>query len=135
MSPDGTQLLDAETEHMKQRGIVYEYPKGGTLYSRNYSTEGNKLYRRNGYYYLLHIEFLDGGNGAGTYVYRSRNLYGTKADGSPGTPGDIGTYEIKRIDPHGNPYRQVLPGQGGLVDTPDGRWYLSLIHISEPTRP
>ena len=46
MSPDGTQLLDAETEHMKQRGIVYEYPKGGTLYSRNYSTEGNKLYRR-----------------------------------------------------------------------------------------
>ena len=83
---------------MKQRGIVYEYPKGGTLYSRNYSTEGNKLYRRNGYYYLLHIEFLDGGNGAGTYVYRSRNLYGTKADGSPGTPGDIGTYEIKRID-------------------------------------
>ena len=123
MSPDGTQLLDAETEHMKQRGIVYEYPKGGTLYSRNYSTEGNKLYRRNGYYYLLHIEFLDGGNGAGTYVYRSRNLYGTKADGSPGTPGDIGTYEIKRIDPHGNPYRQVLPGQGGLVDTPDGRWY------------
>ena len=123
MTPDGTQLLDAETEHMKQRDVVYEYPKGGTLYSRNHSTEGNKIYRKNGYYYLLHIEFLDGGNGAGTYIYRSRNLYGTKADGSPGGPGDIGMYEMRRIDPHGAPYRQVLPGQGGLVDTPDGRWY------------
>ena len=123
MTPDGTQLLDAETEHMKQRDVVYEYPKGGTLYSRNHSTEGNKIYRRNGYYYLLHIEFLDGGNGAGTYIYRSRNLYGTKADGSPGGPGDIGMYEMRRIDSHGAPYRQVLPGQGGLVDTPDGRWY------------
>lgn len=87
MTPDGTQLLDADVEHMKVRNIVYEYPKGGTLYSPNYSTEGNKIYKRNGYYYIVHIEFLEGGKGAGTYIYRSKNIYGTKKDGTPGKPG------------------------------------------------
>lgn len=123
MTPDGSQLLDADVEHMKVRNIVYEYPKGGTLYSPNYSTEGNKIYKRNGYYYIVHIEFLEGGKGAGTYIYRSKNIYGTKKDGTPGKPGDIGEYEMRRIDLHGNPYKQELPGQGGFVDTPDGRWF------------
>ena len=123
MSADGLQLLDADVEHMSTPDLVYEYPRGGTLYSRNYSTEGNKLYKRNGYYYLVHIEFLDGGNGAGTYIYRSRHIYGTKKDGTPGGPGDLGEYEKHRIDPHCQPYLQELPGQGGLVDLPDGRWY------------
>lgn len=123
MSSDGLRLLDADVEHMKIRDIVYQYPRGGTLYSPNHSTEGNKLYKRNGYYYIVHIEFLDGGNGAGTYIYRSRNIYGTKPDGSPGRPGDMGEYEMRRIDAYSVPYRQELPGQGGFVDTPDGRWY------------
>lgn len=123
MSSDGFQLLDADVDHMRIRNIIYEYPKGGTLYSRNYSTEGNKMYKRNGYYYIVHIEFLDGGNGAGTYIYRSKCIYGIKKDGTLGRPGDIGEYEIRRIDPHGSPYHQELPGQGGFVDTPDGRWF------------
>lgn len=123
MTYDGCQLLDADVNHMRIRDIVYQYPDGGTLYSRNYSTEGNKIYKRNGYYYILHIEFLDGGNGAGTYIYRSRNLYGTKDDGTAGKPGDIGKYEIRRTDIQRKPYIQELPGQGGMVDTQDGRWF------------
>lgn len=167
MTPDGTQLLDADTDYMNQPGIVYEHDKGGgTLYSPNYSSEGNKIYKRNGYYYLVHIEFA--GPNSGTWVYRSRNIYGTKADGTPGKPGDPGEYEKYRTEPitlttedsarigkavhpvtdqsyallknffKGLSKEQVqefmnkqfdpsnkhfLPGQGGFVDTPDGRWF------------
>jgi len=53
-------------------------------------SEGNKIFKRNGLYYLLHIEFLDKGLGRGTYILRSKNLYGTKPDGTPGGPGDPG---------------------------------------------
>lgn len=123
MTSDGSKLLDADVEHMSQRNIVFQYPKGGTVYSPNFSTEGNKIYQRNGYFYIVHIEFLDGGNGMGTYIYRSKNIYGTNADGTPGVPGKIGKYEMRRIDPYFKHYRQGLPGQGGFVDTPDGRWF------------
>jgi beta-xylosidase len=124
MTPDGTQLLDADTDKMNVADVQYAYPEGGTLYSPFYSTEGNKIYKRNGYYYLIHIEFLNGGNGMGTYVFRSKNIYGTKADGTPGKPGDIGTYEIFKFGPVGpTDADQKIPGQGGLVDTPDDRWF------------
>jgi beta-xylosidase len=123
MTPDGSQLLDADANHMKEKSIVYKYPNGGTVYSPNFSTEGNKIFKRNGYYYINHIEFLDGGHGTGSYVYRSKNIYGTKVDGTPGTPGDIGQYEMIRFDPYYQGYQQRLPGQGGFVDTPDGKWY------------
>jgi len=124
MTPDGTQLLDADTEKMNVPDVKYAYPEGGTLYSPFYSTEGNKLYKRNGYYYLLHIEFLNGGHGMGTYVFRSRHIYGTRADGTPGKPGDLGTYELFKFGPVGpTDADQKIPGQGGLVDTPDGRWF------------
>lgn len=124
MSPDGTQLLDAEVEHMNIRNIVYEYPKGGTLISPYHSTEGNKIYKRNGYYYYIHIEFLQQGQGEGTCLSRSKHLYGTQEDGTPGSPGNPGKYEVRRIDRfQATGYKQELPGQGGLVDTPDGRWF------------
>jgi len=80
------------------------------------STEGNKIFKRNGYYYLLHIEFLDKGHGRGTYLMRSKNIYGTRDDGTPGQPGDPGKYDILK-------FGDDLPGQGGFVDTPDGRWF------------
>lgn len=125
MSPDGKQLLDADVDHMNLDDIVYQYPQGGTLISPHYSSEGNKIYKRNGYYYLVHIEFL--GENAGTHIYRSRNIYGTHNDGTPGQPGNPGRYEKHRTDPSayqtGNSYHQEIPGQGGFVDTPDGRWF------------
>jgi len=124
MTPDGKQLLDADMEHMNIQDIEYEYPKGGTLYSPFQSTEGNKIYKRNGYYYIIHIEFLPDGQGCGTYVFRSRNIYGTKEDGTPGKPGDCGKYEIYRIGEDGcEGVNQEFPGQGGLVNTPDDRWF------------
>ncbi len=124
MSPDGTQLLDADVDKMNVPDVKYAYPDGGTLFSPFQSSEGNRIFKRNGYYYLIHIEFLDAGQGKGTYVLRSKNLFGTKPDGSPGKPGDPGTYEIHRFGPVGPGfYGQEIPGQGGLVDTPDGRWF------------
>jgi len=116
MKPDGSQLLDAEVDHLNLANIKYTYPEGGTLYSPFQSTEGNKIYKRNGYYYLVHIEFLNTGNGAGSYILRSKSLFGPKPDGSPGKAGDIGTYEIIMLG-------KDLPGQGAFVDTPDGRWF------------
>ena len=83
-------------------------------------------FKRNGYYYLVHIEFLDNDQGKGTYVFRSKNLFGTKADGSPGKPGDPGKYEVFKFGPVGDDaYHQghELPGQGAFVDTPDGHWF------------
>jgi len=139
MTPDGTQLLDADADYMNQEDICYEWSKGGgTLYSPHHSSEGNKIYKRGDYYYLMHIEFFT--KTAGTYVYRSKNIYGTKPDGTPGKPGDLGLYDVYRLDAptpmsatvdstdvmkiyKGPLHEQKLPGQGGLVDTPDGRWF------------
>ncbi|MGD0461732.1 MAG: glycoside hydrolase 43 family protein [Tepidisphaeraceae bacterium] len=62
MSPDGTQLLDQGTR-------VFDGKDG------NYTTlEGPKLYKRNGYYYIM----APGGGVGGGYqiVLRSKNIYG-----------------------------------------------------------
>lgn len=124
MTPDGRQLLDAEVDHLNLPDIEYSYPMGGTLYSPFQSTEGNKIYKRNGYYYLIHIEFLPEGQGCGTYVMRSRHIYGMKENGKPGGPGDPGSYEIYKIGADGcEGVNQEFPGQGGLVNTPDNRWF------------
>jgi hypothetical protein len=54
MNPDGTILLDTDFEYLKQKDIVYEYIKvGGTLISPFRSSEGNEIYMRNRYYYLM----------------------------------------------------------------------------------
>lgn len=59
MSADGTQLLDADSAHLAQQNIFYEYAKGGgTCISPYHSSEGNRIFKRNGYYYLQHIEEL-----------------------------------------------------------------------------
>jgi beta-xylosidase len=116
MTPDGTQLLDADVDVMNASDGPFAFPDGGTLFSPFQSTEGNKIFKRNGYYYLQHIEFLGTGHGNGTYILRSKNIYGTKADGTPGQPGDPGTYDVLK-------FGDSLPGQGGFVDTPDDKWY------------
>jgi beta-xylosidase len=116
MKPDGSQLLDADVDAMNAGDGPYNYPAGGTVYSPFFSSEGNKIYKRGGYYYLVHIEFLDGGQGHGTYVMRSKNLYGTKANGTPGTPGASGKYDVLK-------FGDDIPGQGALVDTADGHWF------------
>jgi beta-xylosidase len=51
MKPDGTQLLDADVAAMNKDNVTYAYPDGGTMLSPFQSSEGNKLYKRNGYYF------------------------------------------------------------------------------------
>jgi len=116
MSPDGTQLLDADVDAMNHSDGPYPYPGGGTLISPFHSSEGNKIFKRDGLYYLQHIEFLNTGQGQGTYIFRSKNLYGTLAGGSPGHPGNPGKYDVLK-------FGASIPGQGGLVDSSDGRWF------------
>lgn len=123
MSEDGTTLLDADSAYMDQKNFFYQYPNGGTVISPYHSSEGNRLFKRNGYYYFQHIEFTDRGLGEGTYVFRSPNLYGTLPDGSPGKPGQPGEYEIFNVEKVTSRDSLRIPGQGGYVTTPDGRWY------------
>ena len=92
LSPDGMRLLD-----------------DGFCYSPYRSTEGNKLYKIGGWYYIVHIEFLDAGRGKGTYIQRAKSMEGP--------------WEIRK-------FPADVPGQGGFVDTPDGseagragRWF------------
>ena len=123
MSPDGTTLLDADSAHMDRKNFLYQYPDGGTVVSPYHSSEGNRIFKRDGYYYLQHIEFTNRGLGEGTYIFRSRNLYGTLPDGTPGSPGHPGEYEIYTVEHVTSRDSLRLPGQGGYVDTPDGRWF------------
>ena len=123
MSEDGTTLLDADSAHMDKKNFLYQYPDGGTVISPYHSSEGNRIFKRNGYYYLQHIEFTNQGQGEGTYIFRSRNLYGTLPDGTPGRPGNPGKYEVFTVEKVKSRDSLRIPGQGGYVDTPDGRWF------------
>lgn len=123
MSEDGMTLLDADSAHMDQKNVLYRYPDGGTVISPYHSSEGNRIFKRNGYYYLQHIEFTNQGQGEGTYVFRSRHLYGTLPDGTPSRPGHPGKYDVFAIEKVKSRDNLRVPGQGGYVDTPDGRWF------------
>ena len=123
MSEDGTTLLDADSAHMDRKNFLYQYPDGGTVISPYHSSEGNRIFKRNGYYYLQHIEFTNQGQGEGTYIFRSRHLYGTLPDGTPGCPGNPGKYEVFAVEKVQSRDSLRVPGQGGYVDTPDGRWF------------
>jgi beta-xylosidase len=146
MTPDGKQLLDVDIDYIRMHNPATDPTKGGTIFSPHHSSEGNKIYKINKYYYIVHIEFLSLKDGhAGTYIYRSENLYGTKKDGTPGAPGDMGEYEVRRTDPWKpaewgdgikkeplvkEHYQQRFPGQGGFVtldgnneNLSDGNWW------------
>ena len=74
----------------------------------NHTTEGAKIYKRNGYYYI----FAPAGGVATGWqlVLRSKNIYGP--------------YESKIVMAQGNTDING-PHQGGWVDTPDGEsWFL-----------
>lgn len=118
MSPDGTQLLDADSVALAANTDFYEWPKGGTVISPYHSSEGNRIFKRNGYYYLQHIEFTNLGQGEGTYIFRSKNIYGD--GGCPGHPGEYEKYCVERVTDRDH---MKFPGQGGYVTTPDGRWW------------
>jgi beta-xylosidase len=109
-------LLDADVDVLNHGDGPYPYPGGGTVISPFHSSEGNKIFKRDGLYYLQHIEFLDTGQGHGTYLFRSKNLYGTLPDGTAGRPGHLGKYDVSK-------FGSTIPGQGGFFNTPDDRWF------------
>jgi beta-xylosidase len=95
--------------------------------------EGNKIFKKDGYYYLYHNECFGKDYDRQAVMIRSKNLYGTKPDGTPGKPGDPGLYDIS---PQGKQsYLMVHPDstggrldQGALLDTPDGKKWYFLTH-------
>lgn len=77
--------------------------------------EGCHAYRINGYYYLLFIEWPKAGFGSGRrrqICYRSREL--------------LGPYERKIVLDDDLGYHNKGVAQGGMFDTPDGKWYAML---------
>ncbi|MFE2489435.1 glycoside hydrolase family 43 protein [Streptomyces mirabilis] len=79
--------------------------------------EGPHLYRRDGWYYLVHAE---GGTGYehGAAVARSRNLFG------PYEPDPTGPLLTSRHDPS---LELQKAGHCSLVETPAGEWYTAHI--------
>lgn len=117
MSDDGTTLLDADVNAMSREGAQVA-GEGTSIYQRA-SAEGNKLYKLDGFYYFFNNEVAWKGRVA--VMRRSRFIYGEQADGSPGTASRPGAYQVQQMLVSTPANREI--NQGGLVDTPDGRWY------------
>jgi beta-xylosidase len=99
MSADGTKFLDDGT-------IVFDG------HDKNPTIEGPKIYKINGYYYILAPA---GGVGEGWQLaMRSKNIYGP--------------YEQKVVLAQGNAITNG-PHQGGFVDTQTGEWWF--IHFQD----
>ncbi len=135
MSWDGTQLLDGDIEKMKIK-TKDQTDRGTNILPKSTWGEGNKIFKRDGYYYFYHNQcYLPNYDRRATIV-RSKNIYGTKPDGTPGKPGDPGLYEIS---PQGTQcYLLVHPDstggrfdQGTIIDSPDGKKWYFLTHQGE----
>ncbi len=132
MSPDGTQLLDADINKMKIK-TMDQTDRGTYILPNATWGEGNKIFKKDGYYYLYHNECFGKDHDRRAVMIRSKNLYGTKSDGTPGKPGDPGLYDIS---PQGTQtYLMVHPDstggrldQGAILDTPDGKKWYFLTH-------
>lgn len=75
--------------------------------------EGCRAYKRNGYYYLIFIDWPKFGHGRRRVVcYRSVEL--------------LGEYEWKVLLDDDMGYRNMGVAQGALIDTPQGDWYAVL---------
>jgi beta-xylosidase len=132
MSPDGIQLLDGDINKMKIKTLD-QTDRGTNILPDATWGEGNKIFKKDGYYYLYHNECFGKDYDRQAVMIRSKNLYGTKPDGTPGKPGDPGLYDIS---PQGKQsYLMVHPDstggrldQGALLDTPDGKKWYFLTH-------
>lgn len=114
MSVDGTMLLDADASSREK------FAHSGVCVRNIFCTEGNKIYKKDGWYYFLNVCFL--GNspcGKGMYIRRSRCIYG---DGGPIEESDkfwhAGKYEMKYLGG-----MDEIPTQGAFFSTGDGEWY------------
>jgi beta-xylosidase len=128
MSWDGTQLLDGDVERMKIKTLD-QTNRGTNILPKSTWGEGNKIFKKDGYYYIYHNQCYPPDYDRRATIVRSKNIYGTKPDGTPGKPGDAGLYDMS---PQGNQaYLLLHPDstggrfdQGTIIDSPDGKnWY------------
>jgi beta-xylosidase len=93
LSSDGKSVLDS-----------------GTIIHRGHGSEGTKILKINGWYYIFYCEHQDGDfkNDRIQMAMRSKNLYGP--------------YEHHRLLQQ-RKAEERSPGQGGLVDTKEGTWW------------
>ena len=133
MTPDGTQLLDGTLAKM-QLTTSDSTGRGTNIYTSAVQGEGNKIYKMRGYYYLFHNDNAGGTRKA--VMIRSKNLYGTLANGNPGGPANPGAYDISPqgtanfIMIHGDPAGDSTGrwDQGALLCTPDSSQWFFLSH-------
>ena len=116
MNPDGKQLLDGrvseESDNTKYLDII-----GGHVTHPYRTSEANKMFKRNGYYYFFFSEVrpVDGFEPRIPVLLRSKSIYGP--------------YKLKEILHSQGYVKDFEPNQGSLVDTPDGKdWYFITHH-------
>lgn len=116
MSKDGKQLLDGriadKSENTKYLDII-----GGYITHPYRTSEANKIFKRNGYYYFYFSEVrkADGVRLRIPVLLRSKKIYGP--------------YELKEILHSQGTDKDFEPNQGSLLDTPDGKdWYFITHH-------
>jgi beta-xylosidase len=128
MSWDGKKLLDGDLGKMKIKTLD-QTNRGTNILPKSTWGEGNKIFKKDGYYYIYHNQCYSPDYDRRATIVRSKNLYGTKPDGTPGKPGDSGLYDMS---PQGNQaYLLLHPDstggrfdQGTIIDSPDGKkWY------------
>ena len=128
MSWDGKKLLDCDLEKMKIKTLD-QSNRGTNILPRSTWGEGNKIFKKDGYYYIYHNQCYPPDYDRRATIVRSKNLYGTKPNGTPGKPGNSGLYDMS---PQGNQaYLLLHPDstggrfdQGTIIDSPDGKkWY------------
>lgn len=114
LSEDGKVLLDADASS------AAAFARSGVSVRNIFCTEGNKIYKKDGWYYFVNVCFLGNSpNGRGLYIRRARNIYGNEgkiveSDGFC----HAGSYEMYFW---GKP--EEIPTQGAFFDTGDGRWF------------
>jgi beta-xylosidase len=116
MSPDGKQLLDGRvsegSDNTKYLDII-----GGHITHPYRTSEANKIFKHNGYYYFFFSEVrnADGFRPRIPVLLRSKNIFGP--------------YALKEILHSQGFDKDFEPNQGSLLDTPDGKdWYFITHH-------
>jgi beta-xylosidase len=115
MSNDGKQILDGRISE-KSVNSNYLDIVGGHITHPYRTSEANKMFKRNGYYYFFFSEVrnADGFRLRIPVLLRSKNIYGP--------------YELKEILHSKGFDKDFEPNQGSLVDTPDGKDWFFVTH-------
>jgi len=116
MNPDGKQLLDGRISEVSDNAKYLDIV-GGHVTHPYRTSEANKMFKRNGYYYFFfsQVRPVDGFKPRIPVLLRSKSIYGP--------------YELKEILHSQGFEKDFEPNQGSLVDTPDEKeWYFVTHH-------